>query len=198
MRFKYYIGFDPSFTCFGVSVIDTENKVIDLSSYKMSPGSKKLKLVTWASLNITDEIKNYLSSKGYIKEDFFIAQESPAPRAPGASLPMLWVLGSTVYTIFGGLSYFENIDLYNVMTMRTLHNNKKHDKKDTMKIVENILNILENRFGYKVIYSKKYDDGMSDAFIYSLLSYIKFNEDELSNVILELYPQLKKIKCEVD
>ena len=195
---KYYIGYDPSFTDFGVSVIDTKNKVVDLSSYKLSPGSKKLKLITWASLNIVEEIKIYLSSKDYLKNSFFISQESPAPRAPGSSLPMLWVLGSVVYREFGSLSKYESIDLYNVMAMRTLHNNKKHDKKDTMKIVAKIIKIMEEEFGYKTVLNRKYDDGMADAFIYSMLGYIKFNNDKLSERITNEYPQLKKIKCEVD
>jgi len=199
MKPKYYIGYDPSFTDFGVSVIDTEKKIIDLSSYKLSPGSKKLKLITWASLNIVEEIKIYLDSKSYLENSFFISQESPAPRAPGSSLPMLWVLGSTVFKEFGSLSKYENIDLYNVMAMRTLHNNKKHDKKDTMLIVAKITKLMEEEFGYKTILSRKYDDGMADAFIYSMLGYIKHNkEDKLSLRVLEEYPQLSKIKSEVD
>jgi hypothetical protein len=198
MKSKYYIGFDPSFTDFGVSVIDKETKRIDLSSYKLSPGSKKLKLITWASLNIVEYIRYYLSENDFLNEYTFISQESPAPRAPGSSLPMLWVLGSVVYREFGSLSKYEQIDLYNVMTMRTLHNNKKHTKKDTMLIVAKIIKMMEEEFDYTVYLSKKYDDGMADAFIYSLLGYMKHNDDELSAMILHDYPQFKKIKCEVD
>ena len=198
MRPKCYIGYDPSFTDFGVSVIDTKNKVIDLSSYKLSPGSKKLKLITWASLNLVEEIKTALDTKGYLKSATFISQEAPAPRAPGNSLPMLWVLGSNVYRVFGSLSNYEKIDLYNVGAMRILHHNKKHTKKDTMKIVAKIIKIMETDFGYTTRLNRKYDDGMADAFIYSVLGYLKFNKDELSKRILKDYPQLGKIKCEVD
>ena len=198
MKPELYIGFDPSFTCIGVAVLDTENRFIDLSSYKLSPGSKKLKLITWASLNIVGDIKSYLSNKEYLKDTTYIAQESPAPRAPGSSLSMLWVLGSTVFREFGSLSYYERISLYNVMSMRQLHNNKKHTKKDTMLIVSNILDILQKEFNYEVYIDKKFDDGMADAFIYALVSYIRFNEDELSKRITEKYPSLLKIKEEKD
>lgn len=198
MKPELFIGFDPSFTCFGVSVLDTEHKFIDLSSYKLSPGSKKLKLITWASLNIVDDIKKYLEDREYLGDTTYIAQESPAPRAPGSSLPMLWVLGSTVFKTFGSLSYYERISLYNVMSMRQLHNNKKHTKKDTMLIVSDILNILQKEFDYEVYIDGKFDDGMADSFIYALVSYIKFNEDELSKRITEKYPSLLKIKEEKD
>lgn len=199
MKPEIFIGFDPSFTDFGVAVIDTVEKVVDLSSYKLSPGSKKLKLITWASLNIVEDIYFYLSNENsYINEYTYIAQESPAPRAPGSSLPMLWVLGSTVYKTFGSISFYERIDLYNVMSMRQLHNNKKHTKKDTMLIVQDILNILKDEFGYKVYTKGKFDDGMADAFIYALVSYMKFNKDDIFKNITNKYPTLLKIKEEKD
>lgn len=198
MKPEIFIGFDPSFTDFGVAVIDTVNKVVDLSSYKLSPGSKKLKLITWASLNIVDDIREYLENKKYLRDMTYIAQESPAPRAPGSSLPMLWVLGSTVYKTFGSISFYDRIDLYNVMSMRQLHNNKKHTKKDTMLIVLDILDTLKDRYGYRVNIEGKFDDGMADAFIYALVSYIKFNNDDLNKNITEAYPTLLKIKEEKD
>lgn len=197
--FKYYVGFDPSFTCYGVSVIDTENKKVYLNSFKLSPGSKKLKLITWAALNLIESIARYLGDKNFLNRYTFISQESPAPRAPGSSLTMLWVLGTNVYREFGSLSKYEAIDLYNVMAMRTLHNGKKHEKKDTMDLVVKILDIIKEN-GYSIIYDKKYDDGMADSFIYALLGYIKNTgeKDTLVNKILEEYPQLRKIKSEVD
>lgn len=190
--YSRYIGFDPSYTCFGVAEINTKEKIIRLNSFKLSPGSKKLQLITWAAINIVTDIKDYLD----LKEGYYISQESPAPRAPGSSLPMLWVLGSILYRDMGSMSNYERYSLYNVMAMRTLHSNKKHTKKDTMVLVDKIINIFKAN-GYSVIYEKKYDDGMADAFIYSLLGYIKFNDTDITKQVLTEVPTLFKIKEEI-
>lgn len=199
MSRSIYIGLDPSFTCYGVSVIDGDNKLIYFNSFKNSPGSKKIKFLSWASYNLVTEIEEWLNKMYLLKADTYIGQEAPVPHAPGSSTQMLYILGAFTYVRLGGYSSYERINTYNVYSIRRIHNNSKYTKKDTIKVVEAILEHFKAHSYTTYINTKTFNDGEADAFIYALKEFLlDSKDDELIDEILEVYPEFLKIEREAD
>lgn len=190
-----YIGLDPSMAAFGVAIIDTNTKTIILDQFK-SDNHHNFVFMSWAITNMFNEIKN--KYKEYINEDTIISQE--APISAGINAGKLNALGYCFYTGFGFESKYKNIKTYHPMKLKVFHHKKGYSKNDTIKVVEDILNIMQS-MGYTLKVEKsahkkdiKITDGEADAFMYCFKSLIdNNNEQDIIKDVLDKYPRFEFI-----
>lgn len=195
-----YIGLDPSLAAFGVAVIDTKTQTIILDQFKADDHHDFI-LMSWAVENMWNDFKN--KYKLYIySEDTYIAQE--APIASGINSGKLNALGFRFYIGCGEVSSYERIRTYQPIKLKQFHTRrgiKKYTKKDTIEVVEKILEYLKS-VGYtvEINYSRtkkslSITDGEADAFIYAIKTYMDHRpEAKTTEDIYALYPTLEVIK----
>ena len=194
---KFFIGLDPSFAHFGVTIIDTKVKYIYLDDLTAASHHNFITM-SWSIANLWNEFKD--KYKYYLERDeTYIAQE--APIASGINSGKLNALGFHFYNEAGSLSSYNRIATYHPMKLKSFHHKKKYTKQDTIKVVEDIINYLESK-GYivKVVKSRtkknlNITDGEADSFMYALVAYINNRPDDLEvKDILEMYPRLEVFK----
>jgi hypothetical protein len=194
---SYYIGLDPSFSAFGIAVIDTLTQTIYLDQLK-SDNHHNFVLMSWAVANLyndfADKYKYFLYS-----EDTYIAQE--APIASGINSGKLNALGIHFYLKAGKESSYNRIKTYHPMKLKSFHHKKKYTKQDTIEVVNKILEYFES-IGYtvKVVKSRTkksltLTDGECDAFMYAVKTYMDCRpEAKSTRDLLEMYPRFEVFK----
>lgn len=154
-------------------------------------------LMSWAITNMYNDF--YSKYKTYIdSDDTYIAQE--APISAGINSGKLNALGYMYYYSLGYSKAFNNIKTYHPIKLKAFHHKKSYNKKDTIAVVEDIINMMEED-GYeaKVIVSRtkktlSLTDGECDAFMYAIKTYIDNRPDsKLTKKILEKYPRFSVI-----
>lgn len=194
---SYYIGLDPSYSAFGVAIIDTKSQIIFLDQLK-SDDHHNFVLMNWSVANMYQEFYDkynyYLLSK-----ETYIAQE--APISSGINSGKLNALGLYFYLKCGKSNSYGQIRTYHPMKLKSFHHKKKYSKQDTIDVVNNILEYLES-VGYrvKVIKSRtkkslNITDGEADAFMYAITEYMKNRPDAMTTkYIIEKYPRFDVFK----
>ena len=193
---KYYIGLDPSMAAFGVAIIDTDKQEIILDQAE-ADSHHDFVLMCWAISNLYNDLekeyKDYFNSK-----ETYIAQE--APISSGINSGKLNALGFMFFTGCGAYSDYRNIRTYHPMKLKSFHHKKGYTKKDTIEVVEKILDYFKS-IGYSIDirYSRtkktiSITDGEADAFIYAVKTYIDHRpESKVAKDILEMYPRFEVI-----
>lgn len=194
---SYYIGFDPSFSAFGIAIIDTKTQTIYLDQLK-SGDHHNFVTMSWSVANLYDE---FLAKYQYFlyEDGTYIAQE--APISSGINSGKLNALGIYFYLKSGFESSYNNIETYHPMKLKSFHHKKGYSKQDTINVVNDILEYFES-IGYKVKVVKSrtkktlsITDGEADAFMYALVSYLKHRpKAESTKYILEKYPRFEVFK----
>lgn len=197
---SYYVGLDPSLAAFGVAIIDTKTQTITLDQFR-ADDHHDFMMMCWAIENMWFDFKNKYDLYIY-SEDTYIAQE--APIASGINSGKLNALGFHFYIGCGSASAYDRIRTYQPIKLKQFHTKrgiKKYTKKDTIEVVENLLEYLKS-VGYtiNIEYSRtkkglNITDGEADAFIYAIKTYIDHRpEARTTKEMLEMYPTLEVIK----
>lgn len=197
---SYYIGLDPSLAAFGVAIIDTKTQTIILDQFK-ADDHHDFVLMCWSIENLWQLFKGRYQYYLFDSETY-IAQE--APIASGINSGKLNALGLHFYLGCGFESAYENIRTYQPIKLKQFHTKrgvKKYTKKDTIEVVEKILEYLKS-VGYtvEIKYSRtkkslSITDGEADAFIYAIKTYMDHRpEAKTTEDIYTLYPTLEVIK----
>lgn len=190
-----YIGLDPSMSGFGIAIINKNTQEIILDELK-SDDHHNFILMCWSIENMyNDFISRY---NDYVDTETQFAQELPI--SAGINSGKLNALGIFFYHKFGSLSKYENIKVYHPIKLKVFHHKKKYDKWDTIKVVEDILEMFE-KIGYKVTIkisrTKKkvaITNNEADAMMYAIKTYLDRNPDSLVSVdIKNKYPRFENI-----
>lgn len=198
MRTMYtkFIGLDPSLSAFGIAVIDTDKKQIILDQRK-SDNHHDFVLMSWSIANMYNNIfDTYM--KIFKDEKTFIAQE--APISSGINSGKLNALGMYFYINLGSFSSYKSIRTFHPIKLKVFHHKKKYDKKDTIEVVTNILEYLEES-GYKVSLtvsrtkkSLSITDGEADAFMYAIASMLKYQDNDITKELWSRYSRFDVFK----
>lgn len=190
-----YVGLDPSMAGFGLAILDKNNQEITLDEFKADDHHNFI-LMCWSIENMYNGIISRY--KSYFTDRTYFAQELPI--SAGINSGKLNALGIFFYHKLGSLSKYENIRVYHPIKLKVFHHKKKYDKKDTIEVVEDILEMFK-KIGYRVYIKqsrlKKEDritSNEADAMLYTIKTYIDRNPDALiAKDILEKYPRFEKI-----
>ena len=191
-----YIGLDPSLAGFGIAIIDKVEGTVILDELSGDDHHNFI-LMCWSIANMYNEfIEKYKSyiSPGYTK----IAQELPI--SAGINSGKLNALGIHFYTNLGSILKYEDIRVYHPIKLKVFHHKKKYDKKDTLEVIEDILEIMKLN-GFKVMLMKSrlkkgeaLTSNEADAMMYAIKTYIDNNPHSVLTVdILDKYPNFNKI-----
>lgn len=206
-----YVGLDPSFKAFGIAMIDTDSKRLELYQREvpMNKRSTIQKLNAIESMSMM--VRNIIESKS--AENIYIGQELSTAYT-GWMVAELFGLAQGLRHQLLKLYPFE-YDFYSQSYLQFIHKqthlNKKvkYSKESTIFLAMNIISIFES-YGYLVSaekltetstgekdpnYKNRYikvetiTDGEADALMYAIRSYIKINRDsKLAQAILAKYP----------
>ena len=180
---------------FGLAIIDKNSQKIILDEFKADDHHNFI-LMCWSIENMyNDFISKY---NNYIYNDTYIAQELPI--SAGINSGKLNALGMFFYYRLGSLSKYERIRVYHPIKLKVFHHKKKYDKWDTIKVVEDLLEMFKE-IGYsvdiRVSRTKKrvaITNNEADAMMYAIKIYIDRNPNALiSKDIMKKYPRFEQI-----
>lgn len=190
-----YIGLDPSMSGFGVAIINKNNQQIILDEFK-ADDHHNFVLMCWAIENMYNDF--FTKYDSYIDCNTCFAQELPI--SAGINSGKLNALGIFFYHKLGSFSSYQNIKVYHPIKLKVFHHKKKYDKKDTMVVVEDILERFKKigyRLDIRVSRTKKglaITNNEADAMIYAIKTYLDRNPDAIiSKEIMEAYPRFTTI-----
>ena len=169
---KLFYGIDPSFVGFGLSEINLENKVIWFREFSVDVKHGAFAEITEAAVlmeHILDEKTNFMSSE--------VGMEIPP--VSGMYAVKLWALDSRVYDHVS--SEANNVWLFNVPYLKFI-NGKANSKKDTMKMIDDILDVFKSN-KFEIIQDLKDKRGKDrkltsnecDSFLYCIRVFVKYS-----------------------
>lgn len=128
----------------------------------------------------------------------YIAQE--APISSGINSGKLNALGMYFYANLGSYSDYLRIKTYHPIKLKSFHKKKSYNKKDTINVIESIIDIFENHgFSVKVLVSRTkrnltITDGEADAFMYAVKTYLDMYNNDISSEIIKNFPRFSVIQ----
>lgn len=169
---KLFYGIDPSFVGFGLSEINLENKVVWFREFSVDVKHGAFAEITEAAVlmeHILDEKTNFMSSE--------VGMEIPP--VSGMYAVKLWALDSRVYDHVS--SEANNVWLFNVPYLKFI-NGKTNSKKDTMKMIDDILDVFKSN-KFEIIQDLKDKRGKDrkltsnecDSFLYCIRVFVKYS-----------------------
>ena len=169
---KLFYGIDPSFVGFGLSEINLENKVVWFREFSVDVKHGAFAEITEAAVlmeHILDEKTNFMSSE--------VGMEIPP--VSGMYAVKLWALDSRVYDHVS--SEANNVWLFNVPYLKFI-NGKTNSKKDTMKMIDDILDVFKSN-KFEIIQDLKDKRGKDrkltsnecDSFLYCVRVFVKYS-----------------------
>lgn len=211
-----YIGEDPSFTAFGLTIIDTELKTIQLFE-KSVPVDKHKIVHNWKCItDMTNIIKRLIRTNS--GERVIIGQEVPSTYT-GWFIGELFALGYSLSEMVHKLNepYVQAHNCYTPAIITTIHGKKGTTKYDTIHLVMDTLIPILRGHGYSISvekttsyrtndkdpnYKNRYiyrddciTDGEADSFIYAIKQLIKYEPNShLAQDLLAHCPNLDKGK----
>lgn len=202
----FYVGLDPSFTGCGISIINSDTKVIDLIEISASINKKSTISKLQAISDISNQVKDIIS-KGRNSYGICIGQEVSTDYT-GWFVAELFGLA---YGIYEKILTIDNVDSYSLYSqgyIKYIHGHRII-KEDTIFLVEDLLNIFR-KYGYTVnidktamtstgvkepnknryIKKETITNNEADSFIYALRKFIEYNKPlDLSLEILDKHPR---------
>lgn len=169
---KLFYGIDPSFVGFGLSEINLENKVVWFREFSVDVKHGAFAEITEAAVlmeHMLDEKTNFMSSE--------VGMEIPP--VSGMYAVKLWALDSRVYDHVS--SEANNVWLFNVPYLKFI-NGKTNSKKDTMKMIDDILDVFKSN-KFEIIQDLKDKRGKDrkltsnecDSFLYCIRVFVKYS-----------------------
>lgn len=213
---RSYVGFDPSFTAFGITIIDDELKRVTLCELS-SPVDKHKIIHNWDCVaSLTRQVKKVVRSQ--TSDVIIVGQEVPSTYT-GWFIGELFALGYSLSQMVNNLTEprVQAYDCYTPAMLTTVHGRKGTTKYDTIKLVMDILIPVLEGHGYhiNVLKTERYrtndkdpehptryiyrdnciTDGEADSFIYAVKQYVTYNKDShLAQDLLAHCPNLEKGK----
>lgn len=190
-----YVGLDPSLAGFGIAIINKNTQEIILDELKAFDHHNFI-MMCWSIEDLYNGV--YSRYKDYFDYKTYFAQELPI--SAGINSGKLNALGIFFYHKLGSLSKYENIRVYHPIKLKVFHHKKKYDKKDTITVVEDILERFKN-IGYTVYIRKSrikkklaITSNEADSMMYAIKIYLDRNPEALiSKEILQEYPRFETI-----
>lgn len=208
---KCFIGFDPSFTAFGVSVIDEINKRITFNQFS-SVIDKHSTLSKFKAIDdLCSQVDTFLYPT-YVESGFhtYFGEEITTVYTGYFALE-LYALDYHLYDYLESVTY-ENLDLYSSSTITKVTGHKSSAKEKTIFLIEDQILPLFIECGYSIDKLMEADtkevkvgnrwqrrrtitDGEADSFIYALHQFYKFSDnEELKSKLVDLLPRLEEAK----
>lgn len=151
------VGLDPSFTCSGVSVMDTDKKEIRISDVRTGKSRKSFEKIFWRGVKVHDGVGEIIKSVG--EPDLLISEK---PYAGGQFSEGLFLLDSTMFLDF--IYRYKSLQRVYLISARFLshvhkeNNIKKYSKSDSTKLVrEGLLPVFEE-YGFDIEYGNKFKE----------------------------------------
>lgn len=151
------VGLDPSFSCAGVSVMDTENKIIRISDVRTKIGKKSFENIFWASTRIHKGIKEIIETVG--GPDILVSEK---PYAGGRFSSGLHTLDATLF--YNYIHYYESLKYVYLISSRFLshvHSKngiKNYKKSDSTNLVRHQLLPIFEEEGWDIEYGSKFPE----------------------------------------
>lgn len=189
---KVVIGCDPSYTHFGLSIINRINKTIKTYDIEKELGSQEFYNIAMKAKEQVNDVKAIISSS---EEDEDILSNFDTVIGMENALPFSY--NATSLTALDVLLYHElnpvRTAVFNPTYLSFLMG--KHTKKDSINLAKALISIFE-RHGYQHVLQagKKLTDGEAESFIYACRMLCMTSEDDIVTDILDLQPLFAAVK----
>ena len=190
-KYNYFVGIDPSYKGLGISIIDNINKTITFKELSVDVKHGAFAEIATAAEEMVDLFLT--ENKEIIRVDAVIGMEIPP--VTGMYAVKLWALDTMLYNNL----IMNDKYLFNVPYLKFI-NKKYTSKKDTMKMIDNILLEFKDH-NYTIVQTltnkkgkpRKLTNNECDSFLYALRMYIKYYydngiEDEVLPFIININP----------
>lgn len=171
IKYKYFVGIDPSFTGMGISIIDVENKKLVFRELSVKVGHGAFAEIAKASQDMVDLFLE--KNKDIIRVDALVGMEIPP--VTGMYAVKLWALDTLLYSNL----VMNDKYLFNVPYLKYINGNYT-GKKDTKEMINNIISVFKDN-GYEVVQELKNKKGKDriltsnecDSFIYAIRMFVR-------------------------
>ena len=190
-KYNYFVGIDPSYKGLGISIIDNKNKTITFKELSVDVKHGAFAEIAAAAEEMVDLFLT--ENKEIIRVDAVIGMEIPP--VTGMYAVKLWALDTMLYNSL----IMNDKYLFNVPYLKFI-NKKYTSKKDTMKMIDDILLEFKDH-NYTIVQTltnkkgkpRKLTNNECDSFLYALRMYVKYYydngiEDEVLPFIININP----------
>ena len=190
-KYNYFVGIDPSYKGLGISIIDNINKTITFKELSVDVKHGAFAEIAAAAEEMVDLFLT--ENKEIIRVDAVIGMEIPP--VTGMYAVKLWALDTMLYNNL----IMNDKYLFNVPYLKFI-NKKYTSKKDTMKMIDDILLEFKDH-NYTIVQTltnkkgkpRKLTNNECDSFLYALRMYVKYYydngiEDEVLPFIININP----------
>ena len=190
-KYNYFVGIDPSYKGLGISIIDNINKTITFKELSVDVKHGAFAEIAAAAEEMVDLFLT--ENKEIIRVDAVIGMEIPP--VTGMYAVKLWALDTMLYNNL----IMNDKYLFNVPYLKFI-NKKYTSKKDTMKMIDDILLEFKDH-NYTIVQTltnkkgkpRKLTSNECDSFLYALRMYVKYYydngiEDEVLPFIININP----------
>lgn len=190
-KYNYFVGIDPSYKGLGISIIDNINKTITFKELSVDVKHGAFAEIAAAAEEMVDLFLT--ENKEIIRVDAVIGMEIPP--VTGMYAVKLWALDTMLYNSL----IMNDKYLFNVPYLKFI-NKKYTSKKDTMKMIDDILLEFKDH-NYTIVQTlankkgkpRKLTSNECDSFLYALRMYVKYYydngiEDEVLPFIININP----------
>lgn len=190
-KYNYFVGIDPSYKGLGISIIDNINKTITFKELSVDVKHGAFAEIAAAAEEMVDLFLT--ENKEIIGVDAVIGMEIPP--VTGMYAVKLWALDTMLYNSL----IMNDKYLFNVPYLKFI-NKKYTSKKDTMKMIDDILLEFKDH-NYTIVQTltdkkgkpRKLTNNECDSFLYALRMYVKYYydngiEDEVLPFIININP----------
>ena len=169
---KLFFGIDPSFVGFGLSEINLEEKRVRFREFSVDVKHGAFAEITEAAVDMETILMNRVDFGASI-----VGMEIPP--VSGMYAVKLWALDSRIYNHIK--LYTDDIWLFNVPYLKFI-NGKTNSKKDTMKMIDDILDVFKSN-KFEIIQDLKDKRGKDrkltsnecDSFLYCVRVFVKYS-----------------------
>ena len=189
---RIIVGSDPSYSAYGISIIDTISKEIITNVIETTLGKQEFYNICVKSKEQVDKVIEFLRKQSFPNIEFSLdvvfGMENALPFAFNAT--SLTALDVLLFHRFGEV----RTALFNPTYLTYLMG--KHTKRDSVNLANNLLSIFEKHdYKHSKQFSKKLTDGEAESFIYACRMFCRtFPNNEITKDILQLQPLFADVK----
>lgn len=189
---KIIIGCDPSYTHFGLSIVNLENKTIKTYDIETELGGQDFYNIAMKAKEQVEKVRDTIieaeGEDSYKSFETIIGMENALPFAYNAT--SLMALDVMLYHEFNP----KRTAVFNPTYLSFLMG--KHTKRDSINLANALLSIFVNHnYNHEVQAGKNLTDGEAEGFIYACrMLCLAEPESEVVKDILELQPLFSEVK----
>lgn len=168
------VGLDPSFSRTGISVIDTNSKVIRITDVRNTIGKEKNFVnIFKCSLRVHKGIRDFIDELGIDLD--YIVSEIPPPRAMFAS--GLYALDTSLFLdLIYRYPKLKGIYLLHPTYIAHLHGKKKYNKSESVDMAKKLFDIFTT-YSYHISYDGRLSHDCAESFLFAVRLYVHMSED---------------------